>query len=80
MKQEIPSQDAKTNLPSILRRVEAGEAFTITKRGKPVAELVPCKDARRLEIQATIDDMLKAQKKHFVSDEDLAAMREHGRK
>ena len=38
MLEEIGSYEAKTKLPEILRRVEAGEAFTITSRGKPIAE------------------------------------------
>ena len=41
MNEEIGSYDAKTKLPEILRRVEAGECFTITNRGKPVADLIP---------------------------------------
>lgn len=37
----IGSYDAKTHLPQLLDRVAKGEEFTITKRGKPVARLVP---------------------------------------
>jgi len=36
MLQEIGSYDAKTKLPEILRRVETGESFTITNRGRPM--------------------------------------------
>ena len=32
---------AKTHLSDLLRRVEAGETVTITRRGEPVAELRP---------------------------------------
>ncbi len=32
---------AKTKLPDLLHFVEAGERFTITRNGKPVAKLVP---------------------------------------
>ena len=39
MQEEIGSYDAKTKLPEILRRVEKGENFTITNRGKTVADL-----------------------------------------
>ncbi|MFY0696714.1 MAG: type II toxin-antitoxin system prevent-host-death family antitoxin [Balneola sp.] len=42
---EIGSYDAKTNLPEILRKVEGGETFLITRRGKPVAELVPISES-----------------------------------
>ena len=34
---------AKTQLSRLIARVEAGEEVVITRRGKPVARLVPCK-------------------------------------
>ena len=45
MNEEIGAYDARTKLPEILRRVEAGERFTITNRGKPVADLIPSRSA-----------------------------------
>lgn len=39
---EVASFDAKARLPELLRGVQAGQRFTITVRGKPVADLVPC--------------------------------------
>jgi prevent-host-death family protein len=33
--------EAKTKLAELLDKVEAGETVTITRRGKPVAKLVP---------------------------------------
>lgn len=33
--------EAKTHLSELLNRVEAGESVTITKHGRPVAQLVP---------------------------------------
>ncbi len=41
MKTEIGSYEAKTKLPELLRQVKAGKSFTITRRGKAVADLVP---------------------------------------
>ena len=38
---EIGAFDAKTKLSEILRKVEQGERFTITLRGRAVANLVP---------------------------------------
>ncbi len=40
-KPSIGAFEAKSRLPAYLRSVAAGERFTITQRGKPVAELVP---------------------------------------
>lgn len=40
-------QEAKTTLSELLRRVAAGEEVTITRSGKPVAQLVRIGDPRR---------------------------------
>ena len=37
----IGAFEAKTHLPELLNRVARGERITITRRGKPVALLVP---------------------------------------
>lgn len=37
----VGSFEAKTKLAELLDKVEAGETVTITRRGKPVAKLVP---------------------------------------
>jgi len=41
MIESVGAYEAKTHLPELLRRVEAGETITITKHGKPVAVMVP---------------------------------------
>jgi prevent-host-death family protein len=59
----VPSRDtigayeAKTHFSALLEKVEAGEEFTITKHGAPVARLVPFKkqltsEERRKNIEA----------------------------
>lgn len=45
MSREVGAYDAKTHLPQLLRDVERGDRVTITVRGKPVAELVPARQA-----------------------------------
>lgn len=79
MSQEIGSYDAKTKLPEILRRVEAGESFTITNRGKPIADIIPTRGADNLKTQNAINNILSA-KKHMMSDDDLLALKNRGRK
>ncbi len=37
----IPQKDLRNKVGEILRRAEAGEEFTITVSGRPVAELAP---------------------------------------
>lgn len=39
---EVGAFEAKTHLPKLLDRVERGESVTITRHGRPVAQLVPC--------------------------------------
>ena len=78
MHEEIGSYDAKTKLPEILRRVEAGETFTITNRGKAVADLIPSKSSSRAKTQRAIENLLKLSKS-TVSDQDLKAMKADGR-
>ena len=79
MGERIGSYDAKTKLPEILRRVESGESFTITYRGKPVADLVPSESERRARARTAIANISKLDKT-VVSDEALKSMRESGRK
>ena len=50
----VGSYEAKTHLPKLLDRVEKGESITITKRGKPVAKLVPIGDTGRGNVKSVI--------------------------
>ena len=79
MHEEIGSYDAKTKLPEILRRVEAGETFTITNRGRAIADLIPSKSSRREKAKQAIDNLLKMYKR-TVSDDVLKSLKESGRK
>jgi len=38
---KVSAFDAKTHLSSLIREVETGQSFTITRRGLPVAHLEP---------------------------------------
>ena len=55
MKTEIGAFEAKTKLPELLRQVQAGKRFTITNRGKPVAELGPPAPTHKPDAKAAID-------------------------
>ena len=46
---KIGAFQAKTHLSALLERVERGQVFVITKRGRPVAELRPVAPARGLQ-------------------------------
>lgn len=79
MHEEIGAYDAKTKLAEILRRVEAGEHFTITNRGKPVADLIPSRSQSERRVEAAIAKILKS-RKHVLSDAELLELRTSGRK
>jgi prevent-host-death family protein len=42
----IPQKELRNNVAEILRRAEAGEEFTVTVAGRPVARLGPERDRR----------------------------------
>ena len=44
MPTEIGAFEAKTKFSEILRKVEQGERFTVTVRGKAVADVVPTRE------------------------------------
>ncbi len=79
MNTEIGTYDAKTKLAEILRKVGSGQSFTITNRGKPVADLVPSKESEKNKAAIAINNILRAQK-HSVSDSELDNMKLNGRK
>lgn len=41
LRKQVSAFDAKTHLSSLIREVEEGQSFTITRRGSPVARLEP---------------------------------------
>ncbi len=80
-KKNIGSYEVKTKLSEILRRVQRGESFTITNRGKPVADLLPSRDASRQKTAAAIGSILRISKTIApVSNDVLEKYRKEGRK
>ncbi|HEY1931144.1 MAG TPA: type II toxin-antitoxin system prevent-host-death family antitoxin [Acetobacteraceae bacterium] len=49
--------EAKTHLSALLERVAKGEAFTITRHGKPVAQLVPVERRDPDRVRSAIERM-----------------------
>ncbi|MBL67640.1 MAG: hypothetical protein CMO74_04175 [Verrucomicrobiales bacterium] len=49
MSTEIGIYEAKAKLSELLRRVEAGETFTITRNGQRVADVAPSREAPKLQ-------------------------------
>ncbi len=80
MKIEIGAYEAKTKLPELLRQVQAGKRFTITNRGKAIADLVPSEAQPQKEPAAAIDRFLAFMKENPVRARiDIKALIEEGR-
>ncbi|SDP21531.1 prevent-host-death family protein [Klenkia soli] len=67
----IPQRELRNNVSDVLRRAEAGERFTITVDGRPVAELSPRGDDR----WGTAADFAALPPVDDAWARDLAAMR-----
>ena len=53
----VGSYEAKTHLPALLKRVEAGETITITNHGRAVARLVPADDSAARPVSEILDSL-----------------------
>lgn len=79
IKKNIGAYEVKTKFSEILRRVSAGEAFTVTNRGKPVADLLPCRTVIKEEVKEAVKSIARM-KKTTVSDAEFKKFREQERK
>lgn len=76
---EIGAFDAKARLSELLRLIEEGRRFTITVRGKPVADLVPTQASSQADAEAAIEDLRHMPLIKGVSTDELLAMIREGR-
>ena len=80
VKIEIGAYEAKTKLPELLRQVQAGKQYTITNRGRAIADLVPSQADRPKDAAAAIDKFLAFKRSHPVRTKlDIRALIEAGR-
>lgn len=77
---EIGAFDAKTKLSEILRKVGQGERFTITHRGRPVADIVPSQIKDRRRAAEAVRRLRAMPKIEGISPEVVKAWIEEGRK
>jgi prevent-host-death family protein len=83
---EVASRELRNDTAGLLRRVEEGERVVITRRGKPVADLVPHRgearwlgpdEAWRLVTKFSADPGLRADLERLAGDttDDLGPLR-----
>ncbi len=76
---DVSAYEAKTHLPRLLRAVERGETFVITRRGKPVARLTPVGVVDEATVTDAIEQ-IKAMRRRLpkVPLDELLAWRHEG--
>ncbi len=55
----IPQRELRNNISSVLRAAEAGESFTVTVRGRPVARVVPPGEPGRRRVDVDRETILR---------------------
>ena len=80
MATRIGAYEAKTKLPELLRCVEAGERFTITNRGQPVAELRPVSLGADVRVRESIALMRDLPKVQGISSRVVRSLIDEGRR
>ena len=76
---EIGASKARARLPYLLRRVQAGERFVITKHNRPMAELVPLQPHDPNEVRTAIANLKAFQKTHSLAGLSIRQMIAEGR-
>lgn len=62
----VGSYYAKTHLPDLLKKVEAGEHVLITRNGRSVARLVPAEGPLRAPVRDTIRELQALRSRHSL--------------
>jgi prevent-host-death family protein len=77
---EIGAFDAKTRLSEILRKVDQGERFTITVRGRAVADVVPTQARNQRAVEAAVEALIHFPRIEGVSGDTVLEWIREGRK
>ena len=60
--QQIGAFEAKTHFSRIIEEVEHGADYVITKRGKPVAKIIPFEQERAMTFQEAVEQLKELRK------------------
>ena len=77
---QIGAFEAKTHLAELLDRVELGEELEITRRGRPVARLVPAADARQQRAAEAVRRLRELRRTATLEGIDWRELRDAGRR
>ena len=76
----VGSFEAKTHLPELLKRVEKGETILITRRGEPIAMLVPPPRESARDVQEVIEEMKALRRGNRLDGISIRELIEGGRR
>jgi prevent-host-death family protein len=77
----IQASEVKTHFLKLLNDVENGESIVVTRRGKPIARLVPEPEAQTGNFRDVVAKMAELRKRAKpVSREEILAWRREGHK
>lgn len=76
----VGSYEAKTHLPKLLNRVAGGETITITRRGVPIAMLVPANGGKRRDAREVIEEIKRLRKGRRLRGVSIRELIEEGRR
>ena len=82
MRQEIGAFEAKTHFSQIIQEVESGSDFIITRRGKPVAKIIPFQPETEMTRKEVLDQFRELRKLYRgkPGDDNIRELIEEGRR
>lgn len=78
--ERVGATEARADLSRLLRRVEAGECFVITRHGRAVAELRPAVGRDVEAIRNAIEHLREFQRTHDLGGLSIRTLIEEGRR
>jgi len=60
--QQIGAFEAKTHFSQIIQKVENGADFIVTKRGKPVAKIIPYEQEKKMTRKEAVEALIEMRK------------------
>ena len=78
--EKLGAFEVKTHLSELLRRVEKGESFTITRNGVAVAKLVPIEEPSQPDLQQVLAETRAFRKAHPLGGVSIKELINEGRR
>jgi len=75
LSEQVGAFEAKTHFSQLLEKVEQGADFTITKRGKPVAKIIPFVQEKKMTRKEAIEQLIEM-RKHYRGEPGSFNIRE----